>query len=87
MSAKGNDLGQTGLLPARLGTQAPYILAMHTGQQADPAVARRLVVQAKLALGDIDEYLLEQLCKARVGDPLPQHQPHQGPHDTLQRRQ
>ncbi|MNE97082.1 hypothetical protein D3C80_1953760 [compost metagenome] len=87
MSAKGNDLGQAGLLPARLGTQAPHILAMHTGQQTDPAVARRLVVQAKLALGDIDEYLLEQLCKARVGDPLPQHQPHQGPHDTLQRRQ
>ncbi|MCY1422253.1 hypothetical protein D9M71_379290 [compost metagenome] len=73
---KRDELGQSDFYPGRLGPQASHILAMHPRQQADPAVGRRLAVEAKLALGDINEYLLEQIGKAGVSDPFFEHQPH-----------
>ncbi|MDT4876474.1 hypothetical protein FQZ97_1119110 [compost metagenome] len=87
MGPKRNILGQAGLPADRLGPQVPDILAMHPRQQADPAVGLGLVVEAKFALGHIDEYLLKQVGKPDIGNPLFQHQPHQWAHYVLQRRQ
>ena len=60
---------------------------MYACKQADTAVGWRSVVQAKLAMGYIDEHLLEQVGEHRVGDPFAQHQAHQRAHDTPQRTQ
>ncbi|MCY1367372.1 hypothetical protein D9M69_543020 [compost metagenome] len=64
--------------------QAPYIFAVHTGEQADAAVGRCLLAQAELTVRHFDENLLEQVGKHQVGDAFAQHQAHQRPHDMSQ---
>ncbi|MNX90271.1 hypothetical protein D3C86_1223140 [compost metagenome] len=64
--------------------QAPYILAMHAGEQADAAVGRCLLAQAELTVRHFDENLLEQVGKHQVGDAFAQHQAHQRLHDMPQ---
>ncbi|MNH46702.1 hypothetical protein D3C79_1095970 [compost metagenome] len=57
---------------------------MHTREQADATVGGRGAVQAELAIGHVDEHILEQVGEHRVGHPLAQHQAHQRAHDTPQ---
>ncbi|MCY1434865.1 hypothetical protein D9M71_509410 [compost metagenome] len=60
---------------------------MDPGKQADAAVARRFVVQTKLSISHIDEYLLEQIGEHRIGDAFAKHQAYQGTHDPSQSAQ
>ncbi|MNJ70858.1 hypothetical protein D3C77_673460 [compost metagenome] len=66
-------------------TQTPDVLAVDASEQADAAVARRLVVQTELTISDIDKHVLEQIDEHGVGDAFTQHQPHQWAHDPTQR--
>ncbi|MNS37895.1 hypothetical protein D3C72_701280 [compost metagenome] len=64
--------------------QAPYVFAVHAGEQTDATVGRCLLAQAELTVRHFDENLLEQVGKHQVGDAFAQHQAHQRLHDMPQ---
>jgi hypothetical protein len=51
------------------------ILAVHPGEQADPAVRGRLAAEAEVAPGDGDEHLLQRGDGGGEGDAAGDHQP------------
>ena len=87
----GDDLraerggGVVGFCARQAMAQAAHVFAVHARDVAGTAVGQRLAVKLEVALGHLDEHLLEQFGEEGVGHTARQHQFDQWPQHVAQR--